>query len=109
MAQADKASTLPKYAIDEDGFLLDPEAWNREVAASMAAHDGLVLNESHWDLIQSLRDFYFTHGYAPQERHVCHLNQRDKFCLDKMFHDQYREAWRLAGLPNPGEEYKSYM
>jgi len=109
MFQPDTRQTFTAIPLDDDGFLIHPEDWNRELAASLAAHDGLVLSESHWTLLQSLRDFYFTHGYAPQERHVCFLNHLDKFCLDRMFHDQYREAWRLAGLPNPGEEYKSYM
>ena len=32
----------------------------------------------------------------------------DKHCVDKLFHSQ-REAWRVAGLPDPGEEARAYM
>lgn len=109
MTQPEMTQSYTTIGLDEDGFLLDPENWSQDLAATLAAHDGLVLSEEHWELLKSLRDFYFTHGYAPQERHVCFLHQQDKYCLDRLFHDQYREAWRLAGLPNPGEEYKSYM
>jgi tRNA 2-thiouridine synthesizing protein E len=31
-----------------------------------------------------------------------------KYAVDRLF-GGCREAWRIAGLPNPGEEAKSYM
>lgn len=105
-------STLPTghLELDEDGFLINPSMWTPSVAEYLARIDGIrELTDTHWKLIDSLRDFYFSHGYAPQERHVCLLQHLDKYCLEDLFNNQYREAWRLAGLPNPGEEYKSYM
>ena len=110
MGQLDTSALSGNLRLDEDGFLLDPAVWNPEVADYLARADGIEqLTETHWKLIRSLREFYFSHGYAPLERHVCFLHQLDKYCLDSLFKNQYREAWRLAGLPNPGEEYKSYM
>jgi hypothetical protein len=32
----------------------------------------------------------------------------DKRCVDKLFRNQ-REAWRIAGLPDPGEEARTCM
>jgi len=29
-------------------------------------------------------------------------------CLEQLFHGT-REAWRIAGLPDPGEEARAYM
>ncbi len=108
MGQLDTSLLSPE--LDEDGFLVNPESWNREIAESLARADGIPqLTDAHWNLLQILREFYFTHGYAPMERHICFMHHLDKYCLETLFNNQYREAWRIAGLPNPGEEYKSYM
>jgi tRNA 2-thiouridine synthesizing protein E len=111
MGQLDTSSPQPtEFELDEDGFLTNPSDWNRQIAEHLAQVDGFPeLSEAQWRLLQTLREHYLTYGYAPMERHVCFLNHLDKLCLEKLFNNQYREAWRIAGLPNPGEEYKSYM
>lgn len=95
---------------DEDGFIINPSDWSPGVAKWVAIQDGLDhLTTGQWSIITTLRDFYFKKGHVPMERQVCHLNHMDKHCIDYMFDDEYKEAWRLAGLPNPGEEIKTYM
>lgn len=95
---------------DEDGFFQDPSQWTESVALSIAQHDGLdELTNGHWNVIRTLRIHYKNFGGAlPAFRHICFINNMDKCCMDDLFHS-YREAWRIAGLPNPGEEAKSYM
>lgn len=108
---ASKDSTFyPANMFDADGFIQDPEMWDESVAVKMAKQDGLPeLTPGHWNIIRTLRVHYENFGEAlPAFRHVCFVNQMDKYCLDELFHSS-REAWRIAGLPNPGEEAKSYM
>lgn len=101
------AADLP--ATDADGFLLDPGAWNEDIARRLAQIDGLdPLTADQLEILNCLRQSYFRSGGLPALPHVCHLKGRSPVCLTELF-PSAREAWRLAGLPNPGEEAKSYM
>jgi len=102
--------TLPGTAIfDPDGFLLDPAMWSESLADRIAQNDGLgELSELQIDLLLALRGEYAKHGSVPALRHVCHLTGQGAGCMQPLFPTP-REAWRLAGLPNPGEEAKAYM
>ena len=95
---------------NSEGFLRDPLAWNTEIAASIAHADGLpLLSDAHWAIIMALREHYLAFGAAPPAfSHICLVNHMSKHCVEHLFHSQ-REAWRIAGLPDPGEEAKTYM
>jgi len=94
---------------DEDGFLTDPRGWDDEVAGRLARSEGIAaLTEQHWEVIRYLRDHYLRHGTLPVMAHVCRVTHQDRHCIQQLFHTP-REAWRIAGLPNPGEEAKTYM
>lgn len=93
---------------DEDGFLIDPGGWNEELARSLAVEEGVGgLSEQHWAIIRFLRDHY-RNGGLPAVSHVCHVNHFDNNCIPDLFMS-VKSAWRIAGLPNPGEEAKAYM
>jgi dissimilatory sulfite reductase related protein len=93
---------------DSDGFLTDPGSWNEELAHSLAAEEGIgKLSDEHWAIIRYLRANYLNGG-LPAVSHVCHVNHFDNNCLPDLF-QSVKAAWRIAGLPNPGEEAKVYM
>lgn len=94
---------------DADGFLLDPNNWDESLAQRLAQADGLgVLSAGQMEILHCLRELYFRSGGLPALPHVCHIAGRSPMCLTELF-PSAREAWRLAGLPNPGEEAKAYM
>jgi tRNA 2-thiouridine synthesizing protein E len=94
---------------DPDGFWVDPAMWSESLADRVAQDDGLgQLNELQLSLLQALRHEYFKHDTVPSLHHVCHLIGQDPYCMQHLFPSP-REAWRLAGLPNPGEEAKAYL
>lgn len=94
---------------DPDGFLLDPAMWNERLADRIAQNDGLgELNELQLGLLHALRREYARHGTITALSHVCHLTGHEGDCMQHLFPTP-REAWRVAGLPNPGEEAKAYM
>jgi sulfur relay (sulfurtransferase) DsrC/TusE family protein len=96
-------------AFDEDGFMSDMAAWNVDVARRIAAEDGIgELDGLQVALLMHLRDHYLRMGTVPAIPHICHLNDMEPTCLSRRFTSP-REAWRLAGLPNPGEEAKAYL
>lgn len=99
-------STLP---LDEDGLLIDPTLWNESVAQDIAKQLGIAeLNEGHWKVIHALREHYEKFGVAPAMSHICRRQGKEWQWAHELFHTCLN-AWRIAGLPNPGEEAKSYL
>jgi sulfur relay (sulfurtransferase) DsrC/TusE family protein len=94
---------------DADGFLIDPAMWSESLADQVAQNDGLgQLSEPQLALLRTLRHEYARHGSVTALSHICHLNGQNPDCMQHLFPGA-REAWRVAGLPNPGEEAKSYL
>ncbi|MGE5319794.1 MAG: TusE/DsrC/DsvC family sulfur relay protein [Hyphomicrobiaceae bacterium] len=94
---------------DPDGFLIDPAMWSESLADRIAQTDGLgPLTEAQRGLLHTLRDEFSKHNSVTALSHVCHLIGESPDCMQHLFPTP-REAWRLAGLPNPGEEAKSYL
>lgn len=102
--------SMPGTAIfDPDGFLTDPDMWSESLADRIAQTDGLgQLSELQLGLLHTLRDEFAKHGTVTALRHVCHLTGQSPDCAQHLFPSP-REAWRVAGLPNPGEEAKAYL
>jgi len=99
----------PPVEMDEDGFLLAPQRWSRETARMLAELDGIgTLGPDHWAVIFYLREHHLTYGSIPPMSQICRTHHLDKHAIQRLF-GGCREAWRLAGLPNPGEEAKAYM
>lgn len=95
---------------DEDGFLRDPNLWNREIALKIAGEEGLDhLDHDQWVMIAFLRRYYFKYFGPPVMHYICHVSQLGPQCGHALFDKGTVEAWRIAGLPNPGEEAKAYM
>jgi len=94
---------------DLDGFLIDPTMWSESLADRIAQNDGVgKLSELQLGLLQALRREYSKNGTVTALSHVCHLIGQSSDCMQHLFPNP-REAWRLAGLPNPGEEAKAYL
>ena len=97
------------HMFDADGFLLAPETWSEALAKQIAQSDGMSeLSRLQYDLLHTLRDEFKKTGAVTALSHICHLAGQGPDCLHQSFPSP-RQAWRLAGLPNPGEEAKAYM
>lgn len=96
--------------LDTEGFISDPETWSEDLARRIANNDGLPeLTPEHWVVIHALREHYHRFGTAPPAfSHICNEHHLGKHCVENLFRSD-REAWRIAGLPDPGEEAKAYM
>lgn len=97
------------HLFDADGFFLEPGKWTVALAQHIAQADGLGgLSTEQLELLRNLRGEYKKNGSIPAFSHVCHLSGQDPACLQQLFPSPL-QAWRIAGLPNPGEEAKAYM
>jgi TusE/DsrC/DsvC family sulfur relay protein len=100
---------LVDVELDEDGMLIDPAAWNKSVARAMARELGIgELNEDHWQIIAALRDHYAQNHVATAITTILRSHGKDWEWIHDLFQTSLN-AWRVAGLPNPGEEAKSYL
>lgn len=94
---------------DDAGLLKNPQDWTPELARTLADMDGIGrLTEQHWAFIQSLRTYYNEFHVPPPAVRVCRSLHLDGDCGHQLF-DTCLEAWRIAGLPDPGEEAKAYL
>jgi tRNA 2-thiouridine synthesizing protein E len=89
--------------VDEDGFIQDPSQWDDEVAKSLALTEGVEeLTETHWQLVNYLRDYYLKNNIAPMIRKVC----KDTGLPLKQIYELFpsgpaKGACKVAGLPKP--------
>jgi len=94
---------------DEDGFIINPDQWTETLATILAAEMGIQpLSPTHWSILHFIRDHYLSLGGIPPMRTVCRKLGTERETVKALF-GSCLTVWRIAGLPNPGEEAKSYM
>jgi tRNA 2-thiouridine synthesizing protein E len=107
MNTAEKFIPLP--SVDENGLLINPDDWDEHIAVGIAYRIGITrLTPDHWKVINALRQHYDRFGVAPAMHNVCHRHGQDDAWVHKLF-NTCLDAWRVAGLPDPGEEARAYL
>ena len=53
---------------DQEGYILDMDAWSADFARAQAAKEGLTLTDEHWQVIDFIREFYEAHNVQAQVR-----------------------------------------
>ncbi|MFM9412851.1 TusE/DsrC/DsvC family sulfur relay protein [Peptococcus simiae] len=92
-----------KIEVDEDGFLVNLDDWNEDVAKYLAEQEGISeLNEDHWKLIEYLKNYFKEYGIAPMVRK---MTKESGYSL-KQIYDLFpsgpaKGACKIAGLPKP--------
>ncbi len=89
--------------IDEDGFIQEPEKWNKEVAEDLAkVEDAYPMGEEHWRLVNYLRDYYLKYEIAPPIRMLTKQTKLDLKRVYELFPGgPAKGACKIAGLPKP--------
>jgi TusE/DsrC/DsvC family sulfur relay protein len=61
--------TTIEIATDPEGFLLDPNDWNEQLAVDIAQANGVPeLTDRHWLVVRFMRERYLATGTAPSIR-----------------------------------------
>ena len=98
------------FARDKEGYMLDPENWNKDLAMELAAEEGLELTEAYWPVLHFIRDYWQQHKIAPDVRHVIkHLvelygydKKQAKQNVFTLFPYGYvKQACKIAGMQRP--------
>jgi TusE/DsrC/DsvC family sulfur relay protein len=91
------------FAVDQEGFLQQPELWNDEVAKLFATTEGVTeMTEEHWAVVRMIREHYLEHGNAPMVRLLCQKTGLSLKTIYKLFPSgPAKGACKVAGLPKP--------
>lgn len=96
-------------AFDKEGFLRRLQDWSPAVAEQIAAAEGLVLSEAHWEVVNLLRDYFAEFDSSPAMRPLV------KYCAARLGPDKGKSIYllslfpgspaklgsKIAGLPKP--------
>lgn len=92
-----------ELVFDEWGFLTDFSEWTIEFANEICISEGIsFLNESHWAIINFLRDYYLKNNICPKVKQVI---EGTGFSLREIYdlfpYGLVQSAFKIAGLPKP--------
>ena len=97
------------YEVTANGYLVNLEDWNEDVAKEIAEKESVTLDEKAWDVINFLRDEYLNNnGNQPNERNMVKhfkgvwtdLDKVDTKALYALFPmGPAKQAGKIAGLP----------
>jgi dissimilatory sulfite reductase related protein len=94
---------------DPQGYLVNLEDWNSDLANYLAEKDNLTLTDAHWEVINLMRDYYQEHSIAPAMRILIKVakeklgaTKADSKYLYSLFpYGPAKQGARYAGLPKP--------
>ncbi len=97
-----RATVLDGVAFGEDGHLLDPATWTPELAAKIAAVQGLELDAARWAVVQCARADFEKTKVSPNIRRLgqgANLATKDLYALFPKA--PARTVAKIAGIPKP--------
>ncbi len=94
---------------DNEGYLLDPQDWDKQLAIQIAEHEGIDLSDHHWIIIKFIREFYESYQSVPELRKtLTHLRDaigKDlatrKFVYNLFPYGYGQQACKIAGMRKP--------
>ncbi len=95
---------------DNEGYLVNPDDWNEDIANELAREEGIDLNDEYWPVLNFMRDYYNEHRVPPDVRHVTgylvkehgHAKKEAKKIIFTLFPYGYvKQACKISGMKRP--------
>ena len=94
---------------DEEGYLLDPGQWDRDVAAVIAKTEGIVMTDHHWLVVDFVRRYYEERMAVPEARTLLKYIKETlgedkatrKFVYQLFPYGYGQQACKIAGMRKP--------
>jgi TusE/DsrC/DsvC family sulfur relay protein len=95
---------------DIEGYLIDPETWDEQLARDLAAEERLELTGEYWAILRFMREYWQEHQVAPDVRHVVGFLTSErgmdkKTAKDELFrlfpYGYVKQACKVAGMMRP--------
>jgi len=88
-----------KITVDDDGFLMNPEAWDENVAQALAEREGVEdFTDDKMEIVKFMRVYYKKFNAFPILNYVCKNIHQPRECVSEQFINP-EKAWKIAGLP----------
>lgn len=94
---------------DKEGFLRKLEEWTPAVAAEIATSEGIQLGDSHWELVNLIRQYYRDFDSSPSMRPLVKYTRlklgaekgKSIYLLSLFPGSPAKIGSKIAGLPKP--------
>jgi tRNA 2-thiouridine synthesizing protein E len=95
---------------DTEGYLVNPEDWNPDLAHVLAAEENIELSNAYWGILQFVRDYWEEHKVTPDIRHVTDFMAKQqgidkKTAKQQLFHlfpyGYVKQTCKIAGMQRP--------
>lgn len=94
---------------DSEGFLIDLNQWNKDIASTIAKQEGIELTNAHWELIYSARKYHNQFDISPEMRPFVKWignelgtgKGRSIYLLSLFPQSPAKIISKIAGLPKP--------
>ena len=95
---------------DTEGYLINPDEWNEDIANSLAGEEDIELDKTYWSILNFMREYYNEKNIAPDVRHLIHYLAIENKCAKseakklvfKLFPYGYvKQACKIAGMKKP--------
>ena len=96
-------AVLENVALNEEGFMTDPNEWTKEIAEVIARQEGIeTLTEDHWKIIDFCRETGLESGSAPTLRQITTGTNVTTKELFKLFpKGPAKKVAKISGLGKP--------
>jgi len=96
-------SLLETVAMNDEGFLTNPDEWTKELATEIASQEGIAeLTEAHWTVIEFCRSNAEDSGAAPTLRQITKgtgISTKELFALYPK--GPAKKVAKISGLGKP--------
>lgn len=96
-------ATLAPIKFNEEGFMVDPNEWTREIAVELARQEGIdPLTPEHWKIIDFCRSTGMASGKSPTMRQITTgtgISTKDLFAIFPK--GPAKKVAKIAGLGKP--------
>ena len=95
---------------DAEGYLVNPEDWDRSIAIVFAAEEEIELSDDYWLVLDFMRDYFNEHNIAPDVRHLmahladeyqCDKKQAKKKIFELFPYGYVKQACKISGMKRP--------
>jgi len=97
------------YETDEEGYLSNLNDWTEDAAKYLAVEEKVEMTDSHWEVINFLREYYNEYQIAPAVRVLTKAigkklgpdKGNSKYLYELFPYGPAKQACKIAGLPKP--------
>jgi len=94
---------------DEEGYLIDLSAWNKDLAVLIAKDENIEMSPDHWEVVNFLRQYYEDFQIAPAVRVLTKAVKKSmgpekgnsQYLYELFPYGPGKQACKIAGLPKP--------